>query len=312
MPCSATVAPRMMLPPPMTTATCTPRSRTLRISSARYFVYSGEMPNSRSPSSASPESFSTTRPYLAFVSSAIGGSLGRFAVGLAQLEPLEPLHADVLAGPGGDARDELADRLRGISDVGLLQELTNVSRVHRRDLHRDLLRELPEIGIARHEVGLARKLDHRADATARVDVGLHDAFLCLAVRLLLCPGEPTFLDQRLGFFEVAFGFVQRSLAVHHARARFLAQALDVVFYVRHHSSSFLSRAASVEASSAGSSKRCPPIGYSSSSSGSYTRGVRFARGTPRPPSYCSAVVDGAYPMSSGVASLRAASNCWRP
>src|SRR6266568_4455379 len=109
---------------------------------------------------------SAARPYLACVSSAIGGSLGRFAVGLAQLEPLEPLHADVLAGPGGDARDELADRLRGISDVGLLQELTDVSRVHRGDLHRDLLRELPEIGIARHEVGLTRKLDHRADSTA--------------------------------------------------------------------------------------------------------------------------------------------------
>src|SRR5205809_874465 len=54
------------------------------------------------------------------------------------------------------------------------------------------------------------------------------------------------------------------------------------------------------------------MGYSSSSSGSYTRGVRFARGPPRPPSYWSAVVEEASPMSSGVASLRAASNCCRP
>src|SRR6267378_8017210 len=107
MPCSATVAPRMMLPPPMTTATWTPRSRTFRISSARYFVYSGEMPNSRSPRSASPESFSTTRPYLALVLTAIGGSLGGFAVRLAQLEPLEPPDADVLAGLRGDTDDEL-------------------------------------------------------------------------------------------------------------------------------------------------------------------------------------------------------------
>src|SRR2546423_1049843 len=162
MPCSATVAPRMMLPPPMTTATWTPRSRTLRISSARYFVYSGEIPNSRSPRSASPESFSTTRPYLALVWTAIAGSLGGFAVGLAQVGPLETLGADGLAGAGCDGRHELADRLRGVADVGLSQKLVHVRGVHRRDLHRDLLRELPEIGVARHKVGLARELDHCA------------------------------------------------------------------------------------------------------------------------------------------------------
>src|SRR5438309_4973999 len=252
MPCSATVAPRMMLPPPLTTATWTPRSRTLRISSARYFVYSGEMPNSRSPSSASPESFSTTRPYLALVWTAIAGSLGGFAVGLAQLEPLEPLDADVFAGAGRDGRHEFADGLRGVPDVRLLQKLVHVRRVHRRDLHRDLLRKLPEIGVARHEVRLARELDHRADATAGVNVCLDHTFLRDAVGLLLCLGEPTLLDQPLGPLKVAFRLVQRSLAVHHARARLLAEALDVVFYVRHHSSSFLSTAASA-ASSAGSS-----------------------------------------------------------
>src|SRR2546430_15895840 len=142
----------MMLPPPITTATCTPRSRTLRISSARYFVYSGEIPNSRSPRSASPESFSTTRPYLAFVPSAIAGSLGRFAIGLAELEPLEPLDANVLAGRSSDAGHELADRPRGIPDVGLLQKLVHISRVHRGDLHRDLLGEPAEVGVARDEV----------------------------------------------------------------------------------------------------------------------------------------------------------------
>src|SRR5690348_8413265 len=149
MPCSATAAPRMMLPPPMTTATCAPRSWIFLISRARYFVYSGEMPNLRSPRRASPESFSSTRPYLAFARTAICGSLGRLAVRLAQLEPFEPLDADVLPGGGGDARDELADRLRRVADVGLLEELLEVFRVHRRDLHRDLLRELAEVRVAR-------------------------------------------------------------------------------------------------------------------------------------------------------------------
>src|ERR1700730_306829 len=236
MPCSATGAPRMTMPPPMTTATWTPRSRTLRISSARYFVYSGEMPNSRSPRSASPESFSTTRPYLAFVNSAIAGSLGRFAVGLAQLEPLEPLDADVLAGAGRARRHELADRLRGVADVGLRQKLVHVRRIHRRDLHRDLLREPPEVGIARHEIGLARELDHRADPAARVDVGLDDAFFRLAVSLFPGLGQSALLDERLRFFEVALRLIQRSLAIHHARAGFLAQTLDVVLRARHHSS----------------------------------------------------------------------------
>src|SRR6266849_6212750 len=251
MPCSATVAPRMMLPPPMTTATWPPRSRTLRISSARYFVYSGEMPNSRSPRSASPESFSTTRPYLAFVSSAIAGSLGRFAVGLTQLEPLEPLDADVLACGGRDGGHELADRLRGVPDVGLLQELVDVRGVHRRDLHRDLLREPPEVGVARHEVGLARELDDRANSAARVDVRLDDAFLRLAVSLFLRFGEPAFLDESPRLFEVALGLVKSSLTVHYAGAGLLAEAFDVVFCARHHSSSFLSRAGSAEASSVG-------------------------------------------------------------
>src|SRR2546426_2999123 len=137
------------------------------------------MPNFCSPSSASPESFSPTRAYLAFVWTAIGGSLGRFAVRLAQLEPLEPPDADVLPCRGGDARDELADGLRSIADVGLLEEIVQVLRVHRRDLHCDLLRKLPEIGVARHEVRLARELDHRANTAAGVHVRLDDALLGL-------------------------------------------------------------------------------------------------------------------------------------
>src|SRR6267378_3312146 len=127
----------------------------------------------------------------------MGGSLGRLAVLLSQLEPLEPPDADVLPRRGSDARDELADGLRSVADVGLFEELVQVLRVHRRDLHRDLLRELPEVGVARHEVRLARELDHRANTAAGVYVRLDDALLRLAISLLLGLGEPALLDQDL-------------------------------------------------------------------------------------------------------------------
>src|SRR6185503_12889190 len=121
MPCSATAAPRMKLPPPMTIATSTPRACTLRISSARYFTYSGEMPNFRSPRSASPESFSRTRWYFG-VPFAIAASLGvALAVGLPDGEALDAPDRDVLADRRGERRDEVLDRLRAVADVGLLQ-----------------------------------------------------------------------------------------------------------------------------------------------------------------------------------------------
>src|SRR5919201_914516 len=246
------------------------------------------MPKGRSPSSASRESFTTPRRYLAFACTAIGGSLGRLAVGRPEREPLEPPDAHVLAGGGCDPGHELADGLRGIPDVGLPEKVLHVLWIHRRDLHRDLLGEAPEVRISSHEVGLARELDHRADAAAGVDVGLDDPFLRLTVGLLLHLLESAGLDDLLGLLEVALRLVEGPLAVHDARTGLLAQALDIVF--GHHSSSFFS--ATLSGSSAGSSKRWPPIGYSSSSSGSYTRGVRLARGTPSPPSYCSGVVEG--------------------
>src|SRR5438067_3829948 len=249
------------------------------------------MPNLRSPRSASPESFSRTRWYLAVVGPGIRGSLGCLAVRPTELEPSEAAYAHVLPRRRGERRHELADRLRRVADVRLREELVDVLRVHRRDLHRDLAGELAEFVVARDEVGLARELHERADPAASVDVRLDDAFLGLAARLLLGTREPALLDQGLRPVEVALRLFERPLAVHHARAGLLAQALDLVPRVRHHSPSFFSVATST--SSVASSYRCLPIGNSSSSSGSYTRGVRFARGIPRPPSYCSGVVDGA-------------------
>src|SRR4051794_17586464 len=125
MPCSATAAPRMKLPPPITIATSTPRSCIWRISSARYFTYWGEMPNLRSPSSASPDNFRSTRWYFAapFVIEASLGSglavgLGSgVAVGLADREPLHAADGDVLTHDRGERGHEIFDRLRAVADV---------------------------------------------------------------------------------------------------------------------------------------------------------------------------------------------------
>src|SRR5687767_5017312 len=135
MPCSATAAPRMKLPPPITMATSVGSDCTLRISSARYLTYCGEMPNLRSPRSASPESLSSTRLYLAAPRCVIATSLG-----LAQGEALDAAHVHVLFGRRGDFRDEILDLLRPVADVRLLEQLLDRRGIHRGDLHRDLLR----------------------------------------------------------------------------------------------------------------------------------------------------------------------------
>src|SRR5712691_6831512 len=220
MPCSATAAPRMKFPPPMTIATSAGSSCTLRISSARYFTYRGEMPNLRSPRSASPESLSSTRRYLA-APCVIGGSLG-----LAEGEPLEAPHVHVLFGRRGHRRDEVLDRLRRVADVRLTQQLLDARRIHRRDLHGDLLGELLEFVTARDEVGLARELDQRADASAGVDVRRDEAFLGLALRLLRHRLDTPLLDECERLRVVAARLFERALAVHHPRAALAAQALD--------------------------------------------------------------------------------------
>src|SRR5438477_4273 len=143
------------------------------------------MPNLRSPRSASPESFSRTRWYLAVVGPGIRGSLGCLAVRPTELEPSEAAYAHVLPRRRGERRHQLADRLRRVADVRLREELVDVLRVHRRDLHRDLASELAEFVVARHEVGLARELHKRADPAAAVDVRLDDAFPGLAALHLL-------------------------------------------------------------------------------------------------------------------------------
>src|SRR5436190_1569980 len=98
------------------------------------------MPNFRSPRSASPESLSSTRRYLAAPPCVIPGSLG-----LAQSEALDPPDVHILLGRRGDVRDQVLDGLRAVADVRLLEQLLDAGGRHRRYLHRDLLRELLEV-----------------------------------------------------------------------------------------------------------------------------------------------------------------------
>src|SRR3979409_586305 len=111
----------MKLPPPMTMATSVGRACSLRISSARYLTYCGEMPNFRSPSSASPESLSSTRLYLAALRCVIATSLG-----LAECEAVEAAARHGTDSRRRQRRDEVTHRLRRVADVGLLQQLVEV------------------------------------------------------------------------------------------------------------------------------------------------------------------------------------------
>src|ERR1051325_2879968 len=65
MPRSLAGSPRKMLPPPMTTTTCTPRSRTSWIWQAMSWTESGQIPTPLPPPRASPLSLSSMRRYLA-------------------------------------------------------------------------------------------------------------------------------------------------------------------------------------------------------------------------------------------------------
>src|SRR5437763_382311 len=110
-----------MLPPPTTIATSTPRRRTAATSRAIVWTRSGSVPYSRSPISASPESFSSTRRNTA------GGEAdaSRCAVSATDREPSKATDHDVLTGLAGKRCAELLDRLAAmlvLVNVRLAQE----------------------------------------------------------------------------------------------------------------------------------------------------------------------------------------------
>src|SRR5271169_99264 len=104
MPRSARAAPRNMLPPPTTAATCTPSFTAAMISVARWATTSGEMPRGSEPANSPPDSFSTTRCQLGCSTPAVPVIFGFSVLRLADLEPGEAGDGEVVLG------EELLDR----------------------------------------------------------------------------------------------------------------------------------------------------------------------------------------------------------
>src|SRR3954454_17131361 len=251
-----------MLPPPTTTATSTPSAWTRSTCSAIALMRSGSAPYSRSPMSASPESFRRMR------------SNAAEALLLADLVAREATDHDVLACLRRRGRPHVLDRLAAVlvlvhvllvqqhdllqplaqaalGDLrphvlrlvgGLLLEdpqlalalllryvlLRHVQRGGRRDVQGHVARELLEVVVARDEVGLAVDLDEHADLPGRVHIALDDALGRRAgaalggLRLTLHAQD---LDRLV---DLTARLDQRVLAVHHPRARAVAELLHVL------------------------------------------------------------------------------------
>src|SRR5438105_249078 len=201
-----------MLPPPTTTAICTPSDSVTSASCrARPAVASGEMPNMLSgEANASPESFRRTRWW-------IGPSSATSADLFPELVAGEAPHRDLLPHLGGDLVDQLAHGLRVVADERLVQQdpvlvergelalhdlgqgllglallaspglvdlalafhdvvgdvvARDPSGLRAGDVERDVLGQRPELLGVRDEVGLAVHLDQHAHAVVEVDVAV--------------------------------------------------------------------------------------------------------------------------------------------
>jgi len=105
--------------------------------------------------------------------------------------------------------------------------LGHVQGRRRRDVKRDLAREVLEVVVLGDEVGLAINLDEHADLAVGMDVARDDALAgdaFASLRGLCLTLDAQDLDRLV---HVAVGLGERLLAVHRSRAGALAQRLDV-------------------------------------------------------------------------------------
>src|SRR5438128_2965183 len=165
-----------MLPPPMTTATCTlpcsvRMAVTSRSSTAMRLRTSGSMPYPRVPASASPESFRTMRLY---AGRPPAPSAATRSARLADLEAREALDHDALAGLGGGCGDEILDL--GLPRRVLDERLLEQARLGKELLELafdDLVEDLLRLLLVGHllAVDLALLLEHVAGDVLARDVG---------------------------------------------------------------------------------------------------------------------------------------------
>src|SRR4051794_7719224 len=106
--------------------------------------------------------------------------------------------------------------------------LVDPQRACGRDVQRDVPGERGEVLVARDEVGVAVDLDEHADLAVGVDVGLDRALGGLAAGELRGAGDALLAQPGDGRVDVAPGLLEGLLAVHHPRARLVAQGLDVL------------------------------------------------------------------------------------
>ena len=84
-----------------------------------------------------------------------------------------------------------------------------------------------EVGRARHEVGLAVDLRENAPRVIGGDLVRDEALVRAPAGFLLRAGEPALAQNRRRLVEVAVRVGQRVLALHHPRARLVAELLHI-------------------------------------------------------------------------------------
>src|SRR5215210_5719254 len=254
-----------MFPAPSTTATWTSRSVRPWIWRASWRTTSGSVPYSRSPIRASPESLSRIRLKTGSATGPSGPDgesgeaadddvlpgrarelgpqlLDRLALVLVRVDvhlveedgllhplaqlALGDLAADLLGLVGGLLLEHPQLRLLGVLRDVLLGDVLRGRR--RGDVQGDLARELREVLVAGHEVGVAVDLHQHADLAVGVHVRLDRALRGLATAHLEGLVAEADAQQLGGAIDVAAGLLQRLLAVHHAGAGAVAQLLDLL------------------------------------------------------------------------------------
>mmetsp|Transcript_10387 Transcript_10387/g.24944 ORF Transcript_10387/g.24944 Transcript_10387/m.24944 type:complete len:252 (+) Transcript_10387:240-995(+) len=117
-----------------------------------------------------------------------------------------------------------------IRDVCLRHKLYGGGRG---ELHGHHLGQIAELGALCHEVSLAVHLHHHAEPAASVNVGLNDALLSRLISALSRGGEALLAKELRRSLHVTVSVHERSFAVHHPRARLLAEGLDILRRNRH-------------------------------------------------------------------------------